>query len=201
MRTGETILIEPRSAISFPLLKTASIRIIDVEGMQVADLVAFNKDHLTEKLSTGVTIDCNSSVRPTTGDRLFSSQYREMFTIIQDMVGYHDLLHPPCSTPMYRLQYDSRGEHPNCLQNLAHALSSFGIGEEDIPGPINIFMHSVISTDGRVRIEEPLSRSGDFIELRAKMDLIVAVSACSVEESACNGYSCTSIKIHLLKNQ
>jgi uncharacterized protein YcgI (DUF1989 family) len=201
MHTEETILIEPRSAISFPLLKNASIRILDVEGRQVADLVAFNSDQLTEKLSAGATIDCNSSIRPTTGDKLFSNRYREMFTIIQDMVGYHDLLHPPCSPPMYRLQYGSMDEHPNCLENLAHALSPFCIVEEDIPGPINIFMHSVISTNGRVRVEEPLSRPGDFIELRAEMDLIVAVSACSVEESACNGYTCTSIEIHFLKNQ
>ncbi len=195
MNSTKHILIEARSATAFPLTKHSSIRVIDVEGQQVADLVAFNRMDRSEKLSTGATIDCNGSISPRRGDRLFSNRYAALLTIVEDQVGQHDLLHPPCSPPMYRVQYGIAGNHPNCLQNLANALSPFGLSMEDIPVPFNIFMYSVISADGTVRVKEPLSRPGDFIELRAEMDLIVAVSACSVEESACNGYECTPIDI------
>jgi uncharacterized protein YcgI (DUF1989 family) len=46
--------------------------------------------------------------------------------------------------------------------------------------------------------EVPLSKPGNFIELRAEIDLIVAVSACSVEQSKCNGYRCTSTEIQFI---
>jgi uncharacterized protein YcgI (DUF1989 family) len=180
------------------LTKYSSIRIIDVAGQQVADLVAFSSSDKSEKLSTGATIDCNGSISPRRGDRLFSNRYAAMLTIVEDRVEQHDLLHPPCSLPMYRVQHGIAGEHPNCLQNLTNALAPFGLGMEDLPGPFNIFMHSVISSDGRVQVEKPLSKPGDFIELRAEMDLIVAISACSVEESACNGFACTPIDIRFL---
>jgi uncharacterized protein YcgI (DUF1989 family) len=58
-------------------------------------------------------------------------------------------------------------------------------------------MNAVISKKGKITVTEPLSKAGDYIELKALMDLIVAVSACSVEESRCNAGKCTAIKIQL----
>ncbi len=174
------------------------MRVIDVEGQQVADLIAVNKIDPHEMLSTGATLDCNGSLRVVEGKRLFSNYYHEMLTVVKDEVGMHDILYPACSPHMYRNQYGILKDHPSCRENLASAVAGYGITFDKLPNPFNIFMHTVISRDGSISVEEPLSKPGDFIELRAEMDLIVAVSACSVEESKCNGYRCTSIEIQLI---
>lgn len=194
----EIIIIEPMSGASFVLRKNESIRIVDVEGQQVADLVAFSKNDPAEKLSTAVTIDANGSIYVRRGDVLYSHRYNEMLEIIRDTAGIHDLLLPACSPRMFEHQYGIEGYHPSCHENLSAVLKKFAIPSESIPNPFNIFMHTLIREDGTLEVEKPLSKAGDYIELEAKMDLIVAVSACSVRESKCNAYNCTSIKVQFI---
>jgi len=194
---GKEFLIEARTGRAFVLKKGQNIRVIDVEGRQVADLVAFKAKEYGEKLSTGATIDANGSLKLNQGDFLFSNYYNKMLKVVLDTVGRHDLLHPACSPAMYRYQYRISVPHPNCRDNLAEALKPYGLAEVEIPIPFNIFMNTVILPDGTVRVEEPLSRADDFIDLEAQMDLIVAVSACSVQESKCNAFKCTPIKVQL----
>lgn len=56
-------------------------------------------------------------------------------------------------------------------------------------------MQTKIDPDGRISVEEPLSKPGESIRLRAMMNTIVTLAACSVSESQCNGGRCTPIKV------
>jgi len=194
-------LIEPRSGTSVILTKGQYLKIVDWEGKQVADLVAFNSCDRGEKLSTAATIDMCASIRIGRGDFLFSNRYNRMFRVVEDRVGSHDLLHPACSLEMYRAQYCIHSHHPSCQENLEAALREHGIRGEEIPNPVNIFMNVLIDRKGRVHIRTPLSKKGDFILLRAEMNLIVGVTACAVEESRCNGYACTAVQIEVLSEK
>jgi hypothetical protein len=193
----ESILIEPQRGTSFLLKQSQVVKIIDVEGKQVADLVAFNAEDIKEKLSTGVTLDINESLFVKENDILFSNRYNKMLFVVKDTVGKHDILYPACSPRMYRYQYKIKEYHPSCLENLTEPLKKHGITEDDIPTPFNTFQNSQVSSNGKLTIEEPLSKGEDYIELKAEMNLIVAVSACSVKESKCNAFKCTSIKIEI----
>jgi uncharacterized protein YcgI (DUF1989 family) len=62
-------------------------------------------------------------------------------------------------------------------------LDRFGIPPDLIPTTFNIFMNVVIAPDGRIDVQPPLSRPGDYIEFVAEMDLVVGLTACSAEES------------------
>jgi hypothetical protein len=46
-----------------------------------------------------------------------------------------------------------------------------------------------------MEIKEPTSRAGDFYDLRAEMDLLVAVSNCPQERNPCNGFKPTPMGI------
>jgi uncharacterized protein YcgI (DUF1989 family) len=197
MNVEREIVIDRREGASLMVKSGQHIRVIDVEGGQVADFVAFREDDITEKLSTAVTIDSNGSIRIGEGDAIFSNRYNPMLEIIEDRVGKHDLLFPACSPWMYKYQYRISEYHPSCLENLSCALEMYGISEAAIPDPFNIFMNAEVSKSGRISISEPLSVPGDYIELAALMDLIVAVSACPVEESSCNAGKCGPIKVEL----
>ncbi|MCA1032709.1 urea carboxylase-associated family protein [Bacillus timonensis] len=193
----KVINIEAETGAGVRLKKGQVIRVIDIEGKQVADLVAINADDSTECLDPGATIDALHSKDIQQGEPLYSNRYQPMLTVMKDMVGKHDLLLPACRPEMYEILYDKR-EHANCFDNLNKALVSFNIQPLQQHRPFNIFMNTIVDNEGRVCVVEPLSSSGDYIELKAEMDLIVAVSACPTYESACNGYECTGIRLEVL---
>lgn len=106
-----------------------------------------------------------------------------MFTILRDDVGRHDFLLTPCSRETFEIIYGQRNYHPSCFENLARHLASFGIAPDSIPTTFNIFMNVEIDAAGKMSILPPLSKAGDAITLRAEMDLIVGLTACSAEQS------------------
>ena len=190
-------LIERTKGVAFEARTGDCITVVDVEGKQVADFFAFHTADAGEFLSTGVTIDVNGSVKVRLGDRIYSNRYRPMFTIIEDDVQEHDLLYPSCKQEMYEFLYGSEPGHPNCQDNLNDHLARFGFPRQGIFHPFNIFMHTAILPDGRVAVEEPVSGPGDRITLRAEMDAVVGIAACSAGESKCNGGDCSPIRVIL----
>ena len=168
-----------------------TITVIDLEGGQVADFFAEVSGNHAEFLSTGVTIDCNGSLRLNPGDTIYTNCYRPMLKVISDDVGEHDLLHPCCRPEMYEFFYHNGDGHPNCLDNINGALGE----NRPLITPINLFMHTRIHPDGRISVEEPLSKAGDKIVLEALMDITLGVAACSVSESMCNSGKCTAVKV------
>lgn len=188
-------IVEARSGLNLLVKKGELIEIIDIDGQQVVDFFAVNQSDPNEYLSAGVTIDCNESLKVSTGDCIFTNHYNQMFTIIEDDVKEHDLLHPCCRTEMYDHFYGTGENHPNCLANINKSLSDiYNIQNSEIT-PFNIFMYTKILPDGKLSVETPLSKAGDKIILRAEMDVLLAVAACSVSESNCNGGKCSPIKI------
>src|SRR5437868_1811344 len=175
--------LEPQTGTAFELNKGQSLRVIDLEGEQVADLVAFARADKSEWLSSGRSIDYANTIYLTTGNILYSNRSNPMLSILADDVGRHDFLLTPCSPETFALIYNSKEYHPSCFENLATPLSSLGIMPDGIPTTFNIFMNVNIKPDGALDIRPPLSRAGDKIVLRAEMDLIVGLTACSAELS------------------
>jgi hypothetical protein len=118
-----------------------------------------------------------------------------MFTILEDTVGRHDFLLTPCSPETFQIIYNNHDYHPSCFENLHKNLAPFGISHDMIPTTFNIFMNVVVQPSGELRIDPPPSKAGDFILLRAEMDLIVGVTACSAEMS--NNYSFKPIDVEI----
>ena len=168
-----------------------TITVIDIDGGQVVDFFAEVTGNQSEFLSTGVTIDCNESLRLRVGDTIYTNLYRSMMRVIADDVGEHDLLHPCCRPEMYDFFYHNGDGHPNCLDNINGALEE----RRPIITPVNLFMYTKINADGTISVEAPLSKPGDRIVLEALMDITLGVAACSVSESKCNSGKCSPIKI------
>jgi uncharacterized protein YcgI (DUF1989 family) len=168
-----------------------TIAIIDLEGRQVVDFFAEAHQQPDEFLSTGVTIDVNESLRLRVGSLIYSNRYRPMFELLSDDVGEHDLLHPCCRTEMYDFFYRNGEGHPNCLDNINAGLRE----RRPIIQPVNFFMYTRIHPDGRISIEEPRSKPGDRVVLKALMDVRLGVAACSVSEHTTNGGTCSPIQV------
>ncbi len=188
--------LEPQTGTAFEIKKGQCLRVTDLEGEQVADLVAFARADKSEWLSSGRSIDYANNIYLTTGDILYSNRSRPMFTITADDVGRHDFLLTPCSRETFEIIYKNTNEHPSCFANLSRPLAQFEIEPDAIPTTFNIFMNVEIAPDGRLSILPPRSKAGDAITLRAEMDLIVGLTACSAEMS--NNYKFKPIGFRIL---
>ncbi|WP_141336358.1 DUF1989 domain-containing protein [Paenibacillus sp. tmac-D7] len=188
--------IPAKQGRSFTLKKGQTVKVIDADGQQVADFVAYHANHLQERLDPGVTMDALRTMNVRPHDVLYSNMYRPMLTVLEDTVGKHDLLNPACRPEMYGFLYN-KPEHESCYHNLNTALAEFGIPQPDQHYSFNMFMNTVIDDSGRIQVKTPLSAAGDYMMLRAETDLIAAISACPCEESNCNGYHCTPIRVEI----
>jgi uncharacterized protein YcgI (DUF1989 family) len=187
--------LNPQTGVAFTVQKGQIIRVIDVAGGQVSDLVCFARQDIEEYLSSGRTIDYNEKLFLSTGDILYSNRSNPMITVFDDSVGKHDFLFAPCSREMFRLTYGKIEPHPNCLDNLTTALGQYGVKAFQIPTAFNIFMNVEVSTSGKIMVKPPLSKAGDYMDLRAEMDVIVGVTACAAGK--CNNYRCTPIAVEI----
>lgn len=177
-------VIPERSGTAFRLNKGQVLTVIDPKGEQVADLLAFNADDLNEVISSGRTLDYAETIRLTTGHKLYSNRSGVMLEIIEDTVGRHDFLLTPCSVDTFHHFYPDQPPHRGCFGNLAEALAPYGVKEDDIPVAFNCFMNVPIDGEtGELKVLPPISKAGDRIELRAEMDLIIGLTACSAPDS------------------
>ncbi|MGN6094341.1 MAG: DUF1989 domain-containing protein [Luteibacter jiangsuensis] len=176
--------IPPQSGTAFTLKAGQRLTVIDPEGQQVSDLVAFNAEDTNEWLSSGRTLDYASKFLLTTGDILYSNRSSPMLTIERDDVGRHDFLLAPCSKEMFAKLYGHTEPHRGCFGNLAAALEPYGIAPDRIPTAFNVFMNvQVNGANGQLSVEPPLSKAGDSTVFLAQMDLVVALTACSAGQS------------------
>jgi len=180
--------IPPRSGVAFTLDRGQRLTVIDPQGEQVADLLAFSRADIDEVISSGRTLDYVSRLFLTVGDPIYSNRSNIFLRILEDTVGRHDFLLTPCSADTFRIIYRDEAPHQGCFGNLATALAPFGISSDRIPVAFNVFMN--VRVDGRtgeLRVESPLSKAGDYIVFRAEQDLIIGLTACSAMQS--NNYS------------
>ncbi len=161
------------------------LRVVDVEGGQVADFNAWRLPDLKERFWSGRTRILEGT-HLSTGNRLWSSPSMEvLFTITADTVEAmdsprrgisHDLLWARCSSELWQLR--GVDDAPNCQNNLTRAIEPHGLTVHDVHDAFNIFMKTGVDEEDRLFQEPADSVAGDYLELRAERDCLVAVSAC-----------------------
>lgn len=159
-----------------------TIRIVDLAGQQIGDFVALVADNVDERISTAETMnfnDWNAKVR--VGTVLYSNLPRPLFTVLSDTSsGKHDLMFAAC-TPFFYEYHGGAVGHNNCHDNLVQALQPYGMRPMDLPNPVNLFQHSEAGAGGEIVAGPPGASAGEYIELRAEADAIIAVSSCPVD--------------------
>jgi uncharacterized protein YcgI (DUF1989 family) len=179
-----TQVIAPRSGTAFTLRRGQHLTVIDPQGEQVADLVAFRRDDTAEAISSGRSLDYAGRIFLTIGDAIYSNRSTVLLRIEEDTVGRHDFLLTPCSADTFRILYGDTNPHRGCFGNLAEALAPYGISPDHIPVAFNVFMHVVIDgVSGKLTVLPPLSRAGDHVTFIAEQDLIIGLTACSAPQS------------------
>lgn len=197
-RVIEARVIPAREFHAVPMAKGQTLRIIDVEGQQVMDLVAFNPHDPAEKLSMVWTNVLNRSWRITEGHVLYSNRAAAMFRITEDTVGMNYSGGGFCTDDANFVRYGVRGTR-NCADNLTRALAPYGITRRDLDEAccFNVFMNIAYDPDGTFEIRAPICRAGDHMDLEAQRDVLVGMSCCPQERNPGSGFTPTPMKVIL----
>jgi urea carboxylase-associated protein 1 len=181
-------------------VKTGQVlRIVDVEGNQAADTLFFNAADVAERYSAVDTIREQRNVYLSCGSKLLSTAGNLLAQIVADTVGRHDTLGGACAAESNTVRYalDKRTMHA-CRDSYLLAVAQhdrLGLGKRDLSHNINFFMNVPVTTDGGLTFADGLSGPGQYVELRAAMDIIVLISNCPQLNNPCNAYNPTPLEV------
>jgi uncharacterized protein len=158
------------------LLRGEAIRIGQAGPSSVA-LVAWNSSDPSERLNLPDTVKVQWSTVVSKGRVVFSDMGRVLFSVIEDSSGAHDGLMGG-STAASNLARYGEGTR-NTRDNLVIAAGKLGLDRRDIPAALTLFAPVRVQQDGAFVWRPELAHAGrDHVDLRAEMDLLVALSNC-----------------------
>lgn len=194
----EEVVAPPSHGCAFRVAKGERFQIVDPKGQQVGDLVAFNANDPGEYFSPAHTITQNWSVALKVGDVLASNRRNNLMTILEDTVGYHDIVVPCCDPETYVTRYGIH-DHRSCLVNMQEGLAGIGLSDWEVHGAQawNVFMKNQIEPDGKMVYLEPTHPPNSYMTLEALEDLVVALSACPQDQTPTNGPECTEMLVRV----
>ena len=176
--TAKLNIVPAREGRAVRLKSGEVIKVINTYGKQVVDTWAFNAQDMTEFMSMEHCRGSYMKLFPEVGDRLVTNRRRPILTLVEDTTpGRHDTVIAACDRYRYA-ELGVKGYHANCTDNLVKALEDIGETTQRIPGPLNLFMNIPATPEGKLTFEVPLSEAGQYVALRAEMDLIIVFSAC-----------------------
>jgi urea carboxylase-associated protein 1 len=199
---GEAVFrqVVPAGDYWIDIVKSGQVlRIVDVEGNQAADTLFFNAADVAERYSAVDTIREQRNVYLSCGSKLLSTAGNVMAEIVADTVGRHDTLGGACASESNTVRYalEKKTMHA-CRDSYLLAVAQhdrLGLGKRDLSHNINFFMNVPVTTDGGLTFADGLSGPGQYVELRAAMDIIVLISNCPQLNNPCNAYNPTPLEV------
>jgi urea carboxylase-associated protein 1 len=174
----------------------ATLRIVDLEGNQAVDCLLYNPHDTAERYSASETIVAQRNIFLSVGTRLLSNEGNVMMTITADTCGKHDTSGGACSCESNTLRYGHHTKHQHaCVENFLLDHAARGMGKRDMAGNINWFMDVPVEEDGTLGIVDGRSAPGKYVDLRAEMDTLVAVSNCPQVNNPCNAFHPTPVRM------
>ncbi|MHB8466666.1 MAG: urea amidolyase associated protein UAAP1 [Acidimicrobiales bacterium] len=163
----------------------ATLRITDVEGRGAASLLAFNARQPSERYNAPDTTKVQNGIFLTTGWLLFSDLGRVLLSITADTCGHHETLAGGSTAETVRARFGDDGtylrlhneRHTNARDNFIAAVGRHGLDERDLVPNVNLFSRVEVAEDGALRYVPAVSTPGASVDLRAEMDVLVALSA------------------------
>ncbi|WP_226460433.1 urea amidolyase associated protein UAAP2 [Quatrionicoccus australiensis] len=178
--------------------KGQTLRIVDVEGNQAADIIFYNRHDTAEHYSVSNTILGQGGIYLTTGSVLRSNEGRPLLTIVADTCGRHDTVGGACAAESNTVRYAlAKKFMHSCRDNYLQAIqnSDAGLDKADIVPNINFFMNVPVTADGQLTFADGVSGPGKYVELRAEMDVWALLSNCPQLNNPCNAYNPTPVRL------
>jgi aminomethyltransferase len=193
--------VDRASALAYEVREGEYIQVIDVQGRQCSDFLAFHRAKLENGLERGMdgvtTRTLMGAAYPLPGlySKFFDVDMDPLVQVVRDTVGRHDTFGLACT----RRYYEDMGYpgHVNCTDNFNSQVDQYGIAARAGWEAVNFFYNTRIEADNLLVSDEPWSRPGDYVLMRAMTDLVCASSACPDDIDWVNAWECTDIHVRV----
>lgn len=197
----EDIRIEARTAYAYTVKAGEYIQIIDVEGRECSDFQCFDAAKLDKGIERSLDATATRHVvgasypAPGLYAKFYDQNFEPLIEVIQDTCGRHDSFGTACTAKYY----DDMGYpgHVNCSDNFNNALQPYGIESRRGWMAINLFFNTNIDDANQMYFDEPWSRPGDYVLMRALKDMVCVSSACPCDIDPANGWNPTDIHMRI----
>lgn len=195
-RISHDEILPPRAPWSRVLRRGQTLRLIDLEGSQAVDALFYRAEDPSERYSAQDTLRAQNNAYLGLGSKLISNEGAVMLTITADSCGRHDSSAGCCSCESNSVRFGHETRHMrSCRENFLIALSRRGLGKRDVVSNVNFFMNVPIEPDGALAIVDGVSKPGDYVDLRAEMDVLCVFSNCPQVNNPCNGFNPTPVRV------
>lgn len=193
------IRVHSQTAEAFFVKAGDYIQIIDVDGRQCTDFECFSARKLDKGIEHALDVTTTRTLMghaypmPGLHAKYYDQEMVPLVEVVQDTCGRHDAFALACSAKYY----DDIGYpgHVNCSENFNQALSKFNVTGRPGWMAINFFFNTFLDDHGVMYADEPWSRPGDYVLLRALTDIVCVSSACPDDTTAANGWNPTDIHV------
>ncbi len=176
-------------------------QVVDMEGRQCSDFQCFAVADLEADadlcLDATITRSLMGASCPAPGlySKFFNAKMQPLVEVVQDTVGRHDTFNTACNARYYEeMGYPG---HINCTDNMNRVLDPFGVAARRGWEAINFFYNTQVDDANQIYLDEPWSRPGDYVLLRALEDLVCVSTACPCDVDAANGWNPTDIAVRV----
>jgi aminomethyltransferase len=193
--------VDKATALAYQVEAGQYIQVIDVEGRQCSDFLAFDSRRLAEGVERGLdatttrNLTGNAYPQPGLSGKFFDQDMHPLVEVVRDTVGRHDTFALACNAKYY--EDAGYPGHVNCTDNFNRQLDPYGIARRSGWPALNFFYNTFFSGDNQLHFDEPWSRPGDYVLLRATTDLVCASSACPDDIDPANAWNPTDIHVRV----
>ena len=198
---SQDFIVKNSTARAYEVAKGDWFQVIDVEGRQCSDFQCFAVADLEARrelcLDATITRTLMGASCPAPGlySKFFNAKMQPLVQVIQDTVGRHDTFNTACNSRYYEeMGYPG---HINCTDNINGALDPYGVARRRGWEAINFFYNTRVSDCNQIYLDEPWSRPGDYVLLRALEDLVCVSTGCPDDIDAANGWNPTDIAVRV----
>ena len=189
------------TAISYEVKEGQLIQVIDAEGRQCSDFLAFDAERLEGGVERGLDMTTTRSLLgliypgPGLASKFFDTDMQPLVEVVRDTVGRHDTFGLACTNRFY--EDAGYPGHPSCSDNFNKVLEQYGLAQRPGWQAVNLFYNTGISAQNAIFLDDPWSRPGDYVLMRATKDLVCGSSACPDDIDATNAWNPTDIHVRI----
>jgi aminomethyltransferase len=195
------VRVDAATALAYEVRAGEFIQVIDVEGKQCSDFLAFHRRKLEAGLERGLDATTTRSLmgqaypQPGLQGKFYDVDMDPLVEVVRDTVRRHDTFALACTAKYY----EDKGYpgHVNCSENFNGQVTPFGIAPRKGWEALNFFYNTGFDANMVFTMDEPWSRPGDYVLLRAMTDLVCASSACPDDIDPANGWQITPVHVRV----
>lgn len=197
----DDINIQPGTARAYEVKAGQYVQIVDVRGRECTDFQAFSLRALDRGLEREIdpttTRTLMGALYPAPGlfSKYYSVDHEPLVQIVQDTCGRHDSFGLACTARYYEdMGYPG---HANCSDNMSEQLEHFGVVRRAGWPAINFFFNTMLDETNAIGMDDPWSRPGDYVLVRALTDLVCVSTGCPCDIDPANGWNPTDIQVRI----